>query len=115
MRLLIGALFSLLVAAAIGLGSTWFALTRNVAFGAMSIGSWTAYPQSGSAEIDPYARASIARTGELPMGLGDGVSFIAKTRRRRASARRALRRDGERHDPAGALFHADALRPSTDG
>ena len=79
MRLLIGVLFSLLVAAAIGLGSTWFALTRNVAFGAMSIGSWTAYPLSGSAEIDPYARASIARSGELPMGLGDGVSFIAKT------------------------------------
>jgi hypothetical protein len=78
-RLLIGTLFSLLVAAAIGLGSTWFALTRNVAFGAMQIGSWTAYPKSGSAEIDPYARASIARSGELPMGLGDGVAFIAKT------------------------------------
>ena len=79
MRLLIGTLFSLFVAAAIGLGSTWFALTRNVAFGAMQIGSWTAYPKSGSAEIDPYARASIARSGELPMGLGDGVAFIAKT------------------------------------
>lgn len=79
MRLLIGVLFSLLVAAAIGLGSTWFALTRNVAFGAMSIGSWTAYPRSGGNEIDPYSRASIARTGELPMGLGDGVAFIAKT------------------------------------
>ena len=79
MRLLIGALISLLVAAAIGLGSTWFALTRNVAFGAMQIGSWTSYPKSGSAEIDPSARASIARTGELPMGLGDGVAFIAKT------------------------------------
>ena len=79
MRLLIGTLFALLVAAAIGLGSTWFALTRNVAFGAIKIGSWTAYPKSGSAEIDPYARASIARSGELPMGLGDGVSFIAKS------------------------------------
>ena len=79
MRLLIGTLFALLVAAAIGLGSTWFALTRNVSFGAIKIGSWTAYPKSGSAEIDPYARASIARRGELPMGLGDGVSFIAKS------------------------------------
>ncbi len=79
MRLLIGTLISLLAAAAIGLGSTWLALTRNVAFGAMQIGPWTSYPKSGSAEIDPYARASIARTGELPMGLGDGVAFIAKT------------------------------------
>lgn len=79
MRLLIGALLSLLVAAAIGLGSTWLALTRNVAFGEMQIGSWTSYPKSGGVEIDPYARASIARTGELPIGLGDGVTFIAKT------------------------------------
>lgn len=78
-RLFLGALFSLLVAAAIGLGSTWFAVTRNVAFGAMQVGAWTAYPKSGSAEIDPYARATIARSGELPIGLGDGVSFIATT------------------------------------
>ena len=53
MRLLIGVLLSLLVAAAIGLGSTWFALTRNVAFGEMSIGAWSAYPKSGGNEIDP--------------------------------------------------------------
>lgn len=79
MRLLIGTLLAFLVAAAIGLGSTWFALTRNVAFGAMQIGAWTSYPKSGSSEIDPYARAAIARSGELPMGIGDGVSFIAKT------------------------------------
>jgi hypothetical protein len=78
-RLLIGVLFSLLVAAVIGLGSTWSALTRNVAFGAMRIGSWTAYPKSGGAEIDPYSRAAIARSGELPIGIGDGVVFIART------------------------------------
>jgi hypothetical protein len=78
-RLLLGALLALAVAAAIGLGSTWFALTRNVAFGAMTIGSWTAYPESGGTEIDPYARAAIARSGVLPMGLGDGVAFIART------------------------------------
>lgn len=79
MRLLLGAFLALIVAAAIGLGSTWFALTRNVAFGAMTIGSWTAYPKSGGAEIDPYARAAVARSGVLPMGLGDGVAFIART------------------------------------
>lgn len=78
MRLLIGAFVALAVAAAIGLGSTWFALTRNVAFGAMRIGAWTSYPKTGGAEIDPYARASIARSGVLPMGLGDGVAFIAR-------------------------------------
>lgn len=79
MRLLLGALLALIVAAAIGLGTTWFALTRNIAFGAMKIGSWTAYPQTGGAEIDPYAHAEVARNGILPVGLGDGLAFIART------------------------------------
>jgi hypothetical protein len=79
MRLILGALLAFVVAAVIGLGSTWLALTRGVAFGAMTLGAWTAQPKSGTSEIDPYARAAIARTGELPVGLGDGVAFIATT------------------------------------
>jgi hypothetical protein len=77
-RLLLGSLLTFLVAAAIGLGSTWFALTRGVAFGAINIGAWSARPRTGTADIDPYARAGIARTGELPVGLGDGVAFVAQ-------------------------------------
>jgi hypothetical protein len=77
-RLLLGSLFALVVAALVGLGSTYFALSRGAAFGALSIGSWTAWPRSGTIDADPYARATIARTGQLPMALGDGVSFSAK-------------------------------------
>lgn len=77
MRLLIGLLLSFVVAAAIGLGSTWYALTQNLAFGALALGAWTAYPLAGTTGIDPYARAAIARTGELPVGLGDGIAFTA--------------------------------------
>jgi hypothetical protein len=77
-RLLLGSLFAFFVAALVGLGSTYFALSRGVAFGALSIGSWTAWPKSGTADADPYARATIARTGQLPMALGDGVSFSAQ-------------------------------------
>lgn len=79
MRLLIGALLSLVVAAAIGLGATWLTLTRGVAFGAVTLGAWTAYPRAGSADIDPYARAAVSRGGLLPLGLGDGVAFLART------------------------------------
>ena len=67
MRLLFGTLFTLLVAAAVGLGATYFALTRGAAFGALSIGSWTAWPKTGTADADPYARAAIARNGTLPV------------------------------------------------
>jgi hypothetical protein len=79
MRLLFGSCFTLLIAAAIGLGATWLTLTRGVAFGSLAIGGWTAWPKSGSVDIDPYARAIIARSGELPTGMGDGVAFSAQT------------------------------------
>jgi hypothetical protein len=79
MRLLFGSCFTLLIAAAIGLGATWLTLTRGVAFGSLTIGAWTAWPKSGSVDIDPYARAIIARSGELPTGTGDGVAFYAHT------------------------------------
>jgi len=77
MRLLLGFLFAFAVAAVFGLGLTQFALTRGTAFGAITIGAWTAWPRTGTSEIDPYARAAIARSGELPIGSGDGVAFFA--------------------------------------
>ncbi|HTP91422.1 MAG TPA: DUF1214 domain-containing protein [Xanthobacteraceae bacterium] len=79
MRLLFGSCFTLILAAAIGLGATWLTITRGIAFGALSIGAWTAWPKSGSTDIDPYARATIARSGELPIGMGDGIAFYART------------------------------------
>jgi hypothetical protein len=79
MRLLFGSFLTLLLAATIGLSATWFALTRGVAFGSLTIGAWTAWPKSGSQDIDPYAHATISRDGELPIGMGDGVSFLART------------------------------------
>src|SRR5271156_1337104 len=79
MRLLVGSCFTFLIAAAPGVGATWLTLTRGVAFGSLTIGAWTAWPKSGSVDIDPYARAIIARSGELPTGTGDGVAFYAHT------------------------------------
>ena len=79
MRLLFGSCFALLLAAAVGLGMTWLTISRGVAFGTMTVGAWTAWPKTGSVDIDPYARATIARTGELPLGTGDGVAFYART------------------------------------
>jgi hypothetical protein len=78
-RLLLGSLFALAVAALVGLGATWLALTRGTAFGAVTIGAWTSFPKSGTRDVDPYSRAAIARSGELPVGSGDGVAFLART------------------------------------
>jgi hypothetical protein len=76
-RLLLGSLFALALAALVGLGSSWLTFTRGTAFGGIRLGAWTAWPKTGTADIDPYARASIARRGELPVGSGDGVAFYA--------------------------------------
>jgi hypothetical protein len=77
-RLLLGTLFALAVAALVGLGATWIVLTQGVAYGGVSIGAWTAWPKNGTPGIDPYARAMVARSGELPVSSGDGVAFVAR-------------------------------------
>jgi hypothetical protein len=77
-RLLLGSLYTFIVAAGIGLGSTWFALTHGAGFGTLRVGPWIAQPKAGTTDIDPYSRALIARIGALPVALGDGVAFRAR-------------------------------------
>lgn len=79
MRLLLGSFLAFAAAAFIGLGTTWLALNDGVAYGGITIGAWTAWPKNGTPGIDPYARAMVARSGELPVGSGDGVTFFART------------------------------------
>jgi hypothetical protein len=71
-------LFAFAAAAMIGLGATWFVLNEGVAYGGITIGAWTAWPKTGTPGIDPYARAMVARSGELPVGSGDGITFYAR-------------------------------------
>ncbi len=79
MRLLLVALLALVLAAAVGLGSTWMTTTRGTELGTLTIGAWTARPRTGTVDIDPYSRATITRNGELPIGTGDGIAFAANT------------------------------------
>lgn len=78
MRLIFTTILVLAIAAAVGLGLTWATATRGIDLGTLTIGAWTAQPRIGTTEINPYARATVARSGELPIGTGDGISFIAK-------------------------------------
>jgi hypothetical protein len=78
-RLIFLMLLALAIATAVGLGLTWSTATRGTDLGTLTIGAWTARPRTGTSDIDPYARASIARSGELPIGTGDGVTFTATT------------------------------------
>jgi hypothetical protein len=76
-RLILMALLILVLATVAGLGATWMTATRGTDLGTLTIGAWTARPRIGTTEINPYARASVIRSGELPLGTGDGIAFIA--------------------------------------
>jgi hypothetical protein len=77
-RLLLGVFLALIIAVCSGLGTTWFAVAHGAAFGAIRIGPWTGWPKTGTTDIDPYARATIARDGQLPVASGDGIGFLAR-------------------------------------
>ncbi|HET9904696.1 MAG TPA: DUF1214 domain-containing protein [Xanthobacteraceae bacterium] len=77
MQLLGGLFITIVIAIFLGLGATWYTTVRGVSFGGVTSGAWTAWPKSGTQDIEPYARAAMARSGELPLGSGDGVAFRA--------------------------------------
>lgn len=81
---------ALVVAIAVGGGgaSVWFALNAIDGLDTLTVGAWTAYPESGTPQVDPYGRARIARDGELPLGRAEGLYFLAE----RDSSGQALRR-----------------------
>jgi hypothetical protein len=64
---------------AIGLLATVLSLNAGYGFDSLRAGPWTSWPHIGGADIDPYARAVISRSGEAPLGRDQGLAFIART------------------------------------
>jgi hypothetical protein len=67
------------IGVALGLAVTFVTLERGFGFGAVQAGPWTAWPRVGASDIDPYARAVLSRTGEIPLASAQGISFYART------------------------------------
>lgn len=63
---------------ALGLAVTFVTLERGFGFGAVQAGPWTAWPRVGASDIDPYARAVLSRTGEIPLAAAQGIAFYAR-------------------------------------
>nr|WP_210308406.1 DUF1214 domain-containing protein [Prosthecomicrobium pneumaticum] len=68
----------LAIACLVGFGSAALVLDRDRPFGAVTAGAWSAWPASGSPDADPYTKAMQARSGEVPLGAGEGLIFIAE-------------------------------------
>jgi hypothetical protein len=64
---------------ALGLAVTFVTLERGFGFGAVQSGPWTAWPRVGASDIDPYARAVLSRTGEIPLATAQGIAFYARS------------------------------------
>ena len=67
-----------LIGIALGLALTFTTLERGFGFGAVRAGPWTAWPRVGASDIDPYARAVLSRTGEIPLAAAQGIAFYAR-------------------------------------
>jgi hypothetical protein len=76
-RLLIDIVVAIVIALTLGVSTAWYAIDRGFLFGAVTAGAWTAWPAAGSADADPYSLATLARTGEVPLGAGEGIAFTA--------------------------------------
>lgn len=74
-------LFNLLLAVTValifGIGTAYLTVDRGRMFGEVQLGEWTAYPTAGTPDADPYSAATTARTGQIPLGKGEGLAFFA--------------------------------------
>jgi hypothetical protein len=77
MRLLLDLAIAIAIATVLGFFSAWYAIDRGLVFGRITVSGWTAWPNAGSQSADPYSIAMLARTGEVPLGAGEGLAFRA--------------------------------------
>lgn len=88
-RNLLLVLVSLAIAVGGGAASVWYALGSIGGIDSISVSGWTAYPDAGTPQADPYSKARIAREASLPLGRAEGLPFFTA------------------HDEAGNLLSRD--------
>lgn len=69
---------ALVIAIGGGAASVWFSLKSQEGVGAVTVAEWTAFPDIGTPNADPYSKARIAREGVLALGRAEGLTFIAQ-------------------------------------
>ena len=67
----------LLVGAALGAGSLWYAAFRMAPAETIAVGAWRMNPLAGSVGVDPYTRLRIALTSILALNRSETIYFEA--------------------------------------
>ncbi len=70
-------MIAVILGVALGLTVTLETVSGGPEFGAVQAGAWTGWPKEGAADVDPYTRAQRARSGDTPLGLTEGLTFVA--------------------------------------
>ena len=78
MNALTKSLIAIVAGLGVGLWSAQASLTNGGIFDVKKIGVWRVSPRAGTPDADPYTRASLERSGEIPLALGEGLQFIAR-------------------------------------
>ncbi len=63
---------------ALGVAASGAILARDPPFGVLSIGPWRVAAKAGSPDADPYTRAALERSGQIPLALGEGLQLVAR-------------------------------------
>jgi hypothetical protein len=67
-----------LLGLALGLLITRGAISERLPIAVDTIGPWRVEARAGEADADPYTRARIERSGEIPLGLGEGLRMTTR-------------------------------------
>lgn len=68
---------SALLGVALGFALTYVISARSSGFAGQKIGIWEFAPKLGAADLDPYGRARVFLSGELPLAAGEGFALRA--------------------------------------
>jgi hypothetical protein len=63
----------------LGIWSSRAILASGAPFGVVEIGPWRVAVKAGSVDADPYTRAELERSGDIPLALGEGLRLIARS------------------------------------
>jgi hypothetical protein len=64
---------------ALGLWLSALALSNGGLFDFVNLGPWRIAVHAGSLVVDPYVRASVERSGAMPLAVGEGLELIARS------------------------------------
>lgn len=79
MRFSLALAAGIVAALALGIWTAWITVRAQAPIDATTIGVWQAWPNAGTPAVDPYSHARLSKTGEIPLGSGEGLALFAAT------------------------------------